>query len=341
MQILVARGVTLTDSQIEGVSFAAPESVVGSLILDNNEKVVRYPSEWLTTLSESSSIAYTTATTYARNLSYFIEFLGNRPENIGLTPDEMLLKVNRSILEDWILSEQKASKLDRSTIRNREACVRSFYDYLVNGEYNEALLERHPFPRRFLSAKPHVKQVVSASLGDLVALMSQAKYERERLLLQFMYDSGVRISEVERVCYGDIQKAIKFSNCEFISSKSDHPVCAGYAPIIIQGAKGRGNSIKERFAIVTAPTLKRIASYHASPLYKRYQVKYQERSNCPAFLNSEGNAYNARSISKLIERLSEKAKKKGAISKNVHAHLFRTQILVPIFLNEWLMYRRH
>lgn len=323
MQILATPGSFLTESQIEGARIGSRQEVIGILILDNDEKVVQYPSEWLSNLTELQTIAYTTAITYARNISYFIDFLSGRRENYGVTADEMLLRVNRSALEDWILSEQKNSNLDRSTIRNREACVRSFYDYLTKGKQRDPLLERRPFPEKFISAKPHQKQVISASLSDLVALMNLVKYERVRLLLQFMYDSGVRISEVERVTFGDIQEAIKFFNSGFVAVKNNVPTHSGYAPIIVRGAKGRGNSIKERFAVVTLPTLKRIAAYHSTPLYKRYQAKYQNRNACPAFLNSQGSAYNENSLGKQIERLSEKALKRGLVSKTIHAHLFR------------------
>ncbi|WP_150912531.1 tyrosine-type recombinase/integrase [Marinobacter halotolerans] len=323
MEIRVVEKALLTGSQIDNLEIGARE-VSGALVFDDEGRVVQYASEWLTTLTDLQAIAYTSAETYARNISYFIEFLSRRPENVGLTADEMLLRVNLTVLEDWIISQQEVASVDRSTIRNREGCLRSFYDFFSKNEYRDPILEESPFPAKFLSAKPHLKQVVSASLSDLVALMNESRYERERLLLQFMYDSGVRISEVQRITYRDIQEAIKFSNSEFVSSKKiEAPVHPGYAPILIRGSKGRGNSIKERFTIITAPTLKRVASYHASPLYRRYQAKFQDRNDCPAFLNSEGSAYNESSLSKMIERRSKSALKKKLISKKVHAHLFR------------------
>lgn len=323
MEIRVAEKVLLTESQIEDIKIGT-QTVSGALVFDDQGKVVRYASEWLTTLTDLQVIAYTSAETYARNIVYFIEYLSRRPENLGLTADEMLLRANFTVLEDWVISEQETASLDRSTIRNREGCLRSFYDFLSKSEYRDPVIEESPFPVKFISAKPHLKQVVSASLSDLVALMNESPYERERLLLQFMYDSGVRISEVQRVTYRDIQEAIKFSNSEFVSSKkAEVPVHPGYAPILIRGSKGRGNSIKERFAVITTPTLKRIASYHASPLFRRYQARFQDRNDCPAFLNSEGNAYNESSLSKMIERRSKTAYRKNLISKKVHAHLFR------------------
>jgi len=323
VQIFIANKQNLSKSQIDGLSLGS-QTVSGALVLDDDEKVIRYPSNWLSTLLDLQEISYKSAETYGRNTIYFLKFLIERPEYVGLTPDDILLRVNRSVLEDWIIRQQDSGLLDRSTIRNRESSVRSLYDFLSDNERQDSVLEKSPFPKKYISAQPHKKQVVSASLIDLLALMYECRYERDRLLLQFMYDAGVRISEVERITFGDIQKAIRFTNSAFVNSeKVDVPVRPGYAPVLIRGAKGRGGSVKERFAVVTTATLKRIASYHSTPLYKRYQQKYRNRHNFPAFLNTEGNPYNEDSLAKMIERRSDKALKKGRISKTIHAHLFR------------------
>lgn len=323
MHTLIAIKDVLQESQIEGLRIG-PQTITGALILDDDEKVVIYPSEWLSCLTETQAIAFSSAKTYARNMTYFLKFLRSRQEFFGLTLDESLLQVKRSVIEDWLIRLGEVEGLDRATVRNRESCIRSFYEFVTDGERRDPILDKTPFPEYYISPKPHKKQVVSASLTDLVALMNECRFERERLLFQFMYDAGVRISEVERVTCGDIQEAINFTKSPFTGSdKLNKPVRPGYAPILIRGSKGRRNSIKERYAIITTATLKRIAAYHASPLYKRYQVKSQDRMSFPAFLNTKGNPYNEDSLEKLIERRSKSALRKRLITKSVHAHLFR------------------
>lgn len=323
MHILIAKKNVIPESEIEGLRIG-PQTVSGALILDDDEKVVTYPTEWLSALVEAQKIAYTSAETYARNMTYFLKYLRSREEFFGLTLDESLLQVKRTVLEDWFIHQGEVEGIDRSTVRNREACIRSFYDFITDGERRDKLLDKNPFPDDFVSPKPHKKQVVRAGLSDLIALMNECRYERERLLFQFMYDAGVRVSEVERITFGDIRDAINFTQSPFTASdKLDTPVLPGYAPLLIRGSKGRGNSIKERYAIVTIATLKRVASYHASPLYKRYQARFRDRNSAPAFLNTQGGAYNHDSLEKLIERRSNSALRKNFISKSVHAHLFR------------------
>lgn len=321
MPIFTANNQYISESSVEGCEFRSPKRVSGCLILDLDEKVIRYPSEWLTKQSQSQRIARTSAETYARNISYFVEFLNKRPEYQGLTSDEMLLRVTLRVLEDWFI--ELSDSLDKGTIRGREACLRSFYQYISNGEFRDKVIGRSPFPGQWVSSPPDKKQVVNASLQDLVALMLQTRYERERVLLQFMYDAGVRISEVERVTHRDIQESIRFANTEFVATDESLATIPGYAPLLIKGSKSKGNSIKERHTLITSSTLKRIAAYHASPLYKRYQSRHQHPMDFPAFLNTEGRPYTKASVAKLIERLSSKALKKGKVLRNIHAHLFR------------------
>lgn len=325
MRIRTANREVLPFSQIEDVDIK-PQHVTGVLVFDSHGKVVRSASEFLCKQVEGEAISHASAKTYARNIAYFVNYLESRPENQSLSADEMLLNMRRPVLEDWAIHEKEISGLDRNTIRNREGALRAFYTYLAEPKDGEdrPFIEKYPFPDRFISPKATKKQVKRAELDELLALMLECRCERERLLFQFMYDSGVRISEVERVTFGSIQDAINFSQKRFIGSNGlDVALSPGYGPILIQGSKGRQNSIKERYSIITTPTLHRIAGYHSKPLYKRYQQKYQNRNDCPAFLNTNGDPYTKESLAKLIARRSNSAKKKGAITRNVHAHLFR------------------
>lgn len=297
--------------------------VTGCAVLDEEERILRLPTEWLTTYTGNASIGYSTAGTYSRNLKYFIEYL-NTIENIAhFSVEDKLIQVGRRILENYIRFEYNEKGTENGTVRNRETALRSFYGFISDGEYIPPVIASNPFPTKWISKKPHQKQVQSASIHHLIELMHQSKYERERVALQFMYDSGVRISELGRVKVRHIQDAMNFVNYNFRSQETELMINPDYAPILIIGSKARKQSFKERTSIITHPTLKRITEYHSKPLFKRYQRLYQDPLECPAFLNSEGNPFNAVSIGKLIERLSEKANKQKKIKRRISPHLFR------------------
>lgn len=63
--------------------------------------------------------------------------------------------------------------------------------------------------------------------------------------------------------------------------------------------------------------------YHASPLYKKYARKYVEPSKTPAFFNAKGTPYTPSAINKLLERISERAIKKGCLDRSISPHKLR------------------
>nr|WP_238336613.1 tyrosine-type recombinase/integrase [Vibrio sp. S12_S33] len=157
--------------------------------------------------------------------------------------------------------------------------------------------------------------------------MLSSKYERERLILQFIFDSGVRRSELGRINLSDIQEALRFTESQLWGVSKDQAISpSGYIPIIIAGSKGKSRQIKPRVAVVSIATLNRIKAYHASPLYKKYARKYDYRRHpelTPAFLNSHGERINAKSIDNLLEKLSNKALANGRILKLISPHKLR------------------
>lgn len=106
---------------------------------------------------------------------------------------------------------------------------------------------------------------------DLIVLLESTGSERERVVLQFLYDSGLRRSELPRVTVEHIKNAIYFNSTQFISYTSDKPICPSYVPLEVLGSKGRRNEINPRWTLISSATIQRILKYHASPLYKNMQ----------------------------------------------------------------------
>ncbi|BBI69616.1 hypothetical protein PKHYL_38070 [Psychrobacter sp. KH172YL61] len=53
------------------------------------------------------------------------------------------------------------------------------------------------------------------------------------------------------------------------------------------------------------------------PLYKKYARKYVDPSKTPAFFNAKGTPYTPSAINKLLERISERAIKKGRLDRSI------------------------
>lgn len=312
----------IRDTLMEGVILDIGQRTQGCVIFDDNHHVVHYPSLWLSKTTEVEDLAYTTAETYARNMTYFLQFLQEQEDMDGLKLDERILLVRKHTIIKWIASD-KQKGVDKGTIRNRETAIRSFYTFMSDGDLTSKIMEESPFPSKWISAKPDKKLVVGATVNDLITLLHYSPYERERAMLQFMYDSALRVSEVERVTFGDIKEAIFFTRSQIGRKDDDETFSPAYAPLKVKGSKGRGNSIKERITLVSRPTLERLAAYHASPLYKKYQMKYKNRNDCPAFFNSKGGPLTKSTIQKMMQRLTIKAFKDHALAKRMHPHKCR------------------
>lgn len=321
MQFVVMRNEPIEKSLLPELEIPKGSVADGVIFLDQDMKVINLPSRWLTKMAVNRRLSSESIPTYARNTIYFLKYISSKMSSL-LTYDEMILSVRLSMLENWIRYQTDDLGLEASTVLNREMTVRNLYEFLSNAQEGIQVIDKSPFPEYQLSKNPKIKAVKAVSISDVKNLMLQTPYERERLLLQFVFDSGVRISEIPRVTFGDIQDAINFANSQFVNDERGS-LSVGYAPLVIHGSKGRRNSIKERVTVVTEVTLLRIKSYHSSPLYRRYLKRYQDPRKAPWIFNTNGDAYTKQSISKLFARLSERAMRRGVIDENAHPHRFR------------------
>ena len=142
-------------------------------------------------------------------------------------------------------------------------------------------------------------------------------------MLQFLYNSGLRRSELTRVTLKDFKDINNFNSEKFISRDTDQPIHADYMPLKVKGSKGRGNQIKPRWTLISSATIKRIQKYHASPLYKKHARRYLNSSETPAFFNAEGTPYTPSAINKLLERISKRAINKGRLHRMISPHKLR------------------
>lgn len=142
-------------------------------------------------------------------------------------------------------------------------------------------------------------------------------------MLQLIYDSGIRESELPHITLQDIRNALEYQKLQYVSADSNIPVNADYSPLHILGSKGRKNAKKPRITLVSRTTLERIENYHRTPLYHRHSQRIRDPSKTPAFFNSHGKPYTTKSVEKLIERVSKRAQKAGKTKRKISAHKFR------------------
>lgn len=310
--------------QISDLSFSKTVKVNGVGVFDDNGKILPLISQYLSYQAKHEKISNKSAETYARNLTYFLKYIRSRSDYSNDESDEVFLTVPSYVIQEYLTFLSQENKTSSATVRNRDATIRAFIEFLCTAnEYGKALRKDNPYSHGFLSKAPKRTPIRACTLDELAILMNSTNLEREKIILQFLYDSGLRRSELPRLTLEDFIKVMEFNKQKFAPTRLDQPIYRDYISLQIKGSKGRGNEIKSRSTLVSSATIGRIQKYHASPLYKKYARKYASASETPAFFNAHGTPFTAKSISKLLYRLSKRAIKKGILNKDIAPHKLR------------------
>lgn len=311
-------------SEIKDLALNETVKVNGVGVFDDDGKLLPFISEYLSYQAKHEKIAYGSADTYGKNLTYFLSYIRSRPDYDDDETDEVFTTIPAYVIQEYLTHLTRIEGIESPTVRNRDATIRSFMDYLCSStEDREPLRSDNPYRDGYLSKAPKRTPVISCDFDDLTVLIESTRLERERTILQFLYDSGLRRSELPRVTLEDLNAAARFNSQRFIARDRDQPIRADYAPLEVRGSKGRGNEIKPRWTLISSATLKRIQKYHASPLYKKYARTYLSPADTPAFLNAEGTPYTPGAVNKLLERVSKRAIKQGLLRRVISPHKLR------------------
>lgn len=272
--------------------------------------------------------------TYANNLRYLVEYLTTQDDNhIGSNRDDCLLTVHATEIQqyfDYCRKEDNKNGIIKkaitgSTISNRDATYHRFFSKFLSDPPSGYRVSRedNPYDNEHSLAN-HAKEplIKPALFSDIEALIRVAHHEREKCLIQFMYDSGIRRGEVSRIYKEAILQLSRESRKSIIIDEYTFQVPSNYVVMEIQGNKGRRREYKPRNTVVSKETINRVQRYHSSLEYKKNKRKWGTNP-IPAFLNKNGDPYTPRAVTKLINKLSKRALKFGLISFPISPHKIR------------------
>ncbi|MHC8324610.1 tyrosine-type recombinase/integrase [Pseudomonas sp. LB1P83] len=300
--------------------------VTGCGLIGNDERLLPLVSSYLCRNYRNSSLADKTVLSYARRISYLLEDQKSKPEHETSFRDDLLLSIGLGDLEVY-LGRLDAAGLAPKTVQGRDAAYHHFFRTHLCISLNDKPPLRTDNPYEHGPIRPgkaNTRAIVQpCSMLELEQMILHAHSERERCMLQLIYDSGIRESELPRITLQHIRDALEYQRLQYVSADSNIPVNADYSPLHVQGSKGKKNQIKPRVTLVSRTTLERIENYHRTPLYHRHSQRIRDPEKTPAFFNSHGKPYTTKSVEKLFERVSERARKAGKIKRKISAHKFR------------------
>jgi integrase/recombinase XerC len=239
-------------------------------------------AEFLKYLGAERNCSPHTVLGYAKDLHKFLQFLG--PDLAWRDVDHVLIRAFLSTLYDHGLS--------KPSVARALASIRSLYKWLAaEGKVKQnpaALVSSPKLPKR-LPRVPTIEEM--NSMLDASMPEGAAFPERERLIFELLYGSGVRNSELVGIDLEDIEQRQQ--------------------AILIRG-KGK----KERFVPLGDAAIAALRDY--LPKRGELVVKFK-RSHAALLVNARGERLTTRSVGRIVKRV---AIAKG-LPSDVHPHTLR------------------
>ena len=230
-----------------------------------------------------------TVKNYAEDLEKFRVYL--KENNLDY------LKLSKDDIRDY-LKYLDILKLKNSTISRLLSSLRSFYSYLVI----QNKIKINPF-KLIRNPKKESKLPIFLSYEEFIELLNKIKEDndlsiRNKLILEMLYATGLRVSELTNIKIDDINKSDK-------------------------SIREMGKGSKERivyYGDYAAKILDEYLNSNRNELLKGKTSKY-------LFINKNGDRLTYRGVEYLIDEISKYTSIKYKISPHVLRHTFATHLL--------------
>jgi integrase/recombinase XerD len=283
-------------------------------VVDSRGTVVKTVHAWLRLLGRTANLtnSINTVSQYGRILTYLVRWIERNGPYPSLSIDENILLLNREHIRRWLESMKEPGKLEHSTVHSREACLKSFLDWLTTNEAGKLRsAENSPYGRDgsqpYIVKKPNAKSPKSISEEAVVRILNGMHNECERCMFHTQYDIGLRITEMVNLTISDIPDATMYNPAfEFI-------------PLYAPRTKGRGGQTTEKATLISRAVLNRIKRYHSSREYKLAPDWDINDPAKPAFLTANQLRWSPRNASKQFKNSVLRAE----VSEDTSTHWLR------------------
>jgi integrase/recombinase XerD len=242
-------------------------------------------------LSENSLLSY------GRDLRYFLEFLQEKKLEVKDLTASIL-----SQFEVWL----KDRSLSVSSINRTNSAVKSFLIYCAR-EYELNLptgeITSHKVARKLPKALT-IEEITS--LIESAKSLSESTSLRDVALLELLYSTGGRVSEIIGINVNDLAKV-----------ESDNEV--------IQTIKLRGKGAKERIVPIGSFALSALDNYLVR--VRPGLVAKSIKSESALFLNSRGGRLSRQSAWNIVLEAAKSSGLEGKVSPHVFRHSYATHLL--------------
>jgi integrase/recombinase XerD len=237
------------------------------------------------------ALSKNTIDSYKRDLTQYIRFLEN-VESI-----ETIHQVDRNNIMGYLLFLKENGKASTTLARNI-ASIRAFHQFL----FREKIISQDP-TLHIETPKTERKLPKVLSTDEVEALLdtpssNEPLSKRDKAMLELLYATGIRVSELVQLDLSDIHLSMGFIRC-----------------------MGKGN--KERIIPLGKMAQAAIESY----LNAGRSVLLKRKKTEALFLNHHGNRLSRQGFWKILKQLALKAKIDKELTPHTLRHSFATHLL--------------
>lgn len=268
-------------------------------------------TQFLDHLRYERNVSVHTLRNYESDLQQFVAYLvppdaepaiGNGKRRATAKPAEPDIKqIDHITIREWLASLHSDQK-KKSSIARKLAALRTFFQFLVR----EGVLESNP-AKLVATPRKEKKLPVHLSVEDAVRFIETPDPEthfgkRDRAILELLYATGVRVSELVQLNLRDID----FSN---------------------KLLRVFGKRRKERIVPFGEPAAKALKDYLSVREQFLMNAPATKRDAQPLILNYQGTRMTTRSVGRLIEKYIKLCAGIHDISPHALRHSFATHLL--------------
>src|SRR3989454_6815989 len=232
-------------------------------------------TQFLDHLRYERNVSAHTLRNYQSDLLQFFDYLAPADPDNGKRKEPIVAQIDHLTIREW-LATHHSDKKKKASIARKLAALRTFFQFLVR----EGVVELNP-AKLVATPRKEKKLPVHLSIEDAVRFIETPDSEtdfgkRDRAILELLYATGVRVSELVQVNLRDID----FKN----------------NLLRVMGKRG-----KERIVPFGDPALNALKDYLAVRQNFLMKAPATKRDAQPLILNYQGTRMTTRSIGRLVE----------------------------------------
>ena len=249
---------------------------------------MKYIDMYLNYLKIVKKYSDKTILSYSDDLIEYNEFLGNNFINI--------LNIDLNTTKEY-LKYLYERKINKNSISRKLSSIRGFYNYLLKEQIiTNNYFNNIPNPKKELYLPKYLKDEELDKIFS-VCNMNNSINERDTLIIELLYATGIRVSELVNIKIKDINRGEK-------------------------SIKVLGKGDKERIVLYNNHTEKALDTY----LNDGYH-SFNKQNNGYLILNKNGGKLSERYVRVIINNLVRKAGLDIKISPHTIRHTFATDML--------------